>query len=300
MVVGCVLAKSSKLHLPFKNKKAALCAAFFILRKPLVLVVILTGCHGTLKDQLKNLAENSVLNQSVLLTTDSYTLLGWGKNKNTPHVNVYIEGDGQSWQDPWTISLDPTPPDPVGFKLALADSRSDSVLYLARPCQYIMSKGCSTRDWTSDRFAQKVIHTYNQALNQIKETWSAKTFTLHGYSGGATVSLLVATSRTDVTSVVTFAPLLDPHQWTKYHDYSSLSGSLSPLNQSARLKQIPQEHFIGLEDQQVPQSVSTKYFIAVPESSKNKVYRISSFTHHSDWPSLWGSYIVKTKQTLSP
>ena len=300
MVVGCVLAKSSKRHLPFKNKKAALCAAFFILRKPIVTAIILTGCHDTPNEQLKNLAENSALNQSVLLKTDSYTLLGWGKNKNTTHVNIYIEGDGQSWQDPWTVSLDPTPPDPVGFKLALADSRSDSVLYLARPCQYVMSKGCSVLDWTSDRFAQKVIHTYNQALNQLKETWNAKTFTLHGYSGGATISLLVAASRNDITSVVTFAPLLDPHQWTKHHNYSPLSGSLSPLDQTARLKHIQQDHFIGLEDQQVPQNVSANYFTAIPESSQNRVHRISSFTHHSDWPSLWRSYIINTKQIVSP
>ncbi len=288
-----MLAKSSKRNLPLNKERAALCAALFFLGRSILTATLLTGCHGALKDHLTNLAENSELNQPVLLTTNSFTLLGWGKNKMSPHINIYIEGDGQSWQDPWTVSEDPTPPDPMGFKLALADSRSDSILYLARPCQYIMDKRCTALDWTSGRFSQKIIDTYHQALNEIKETWNAKTYSLHGYSGGATIALLVAASRSDITSVVTFAPLLDPHQWTKHHDYSPLSDSLSPLSYRSNLALIPQTHFIGLDDQQVPLSISSSYFAAIPESPKNVIYKIPLFTHHSDWPTLWKSYIVK-------
>ncbi len=85
--------------------------------------------------------------------------------------------------------------------------------------------------------------------------------------------MLVAASRSDITTVVTFAPLLDPHQWTKYHDYSPLLDSLSPLNYASHLALIPQKHFIGLEDQQVPQCVSATYFAAIPESPKNVIYK---------------------------
>lgn len=291
-MVGCVLARSSKRYLPLRKERAVLCTALFFLG---IFSLFLVSCQGSLKDHLTNLASNSKLNQSVILTTDSYTLLGWGKNKNTSHVNIYIEGDGQSWEDPWTISTDPTPPDPVGFKLALADSRSDSILYFARPCQYIMDKRCTPLDWTSDRFSKQIIDAYHQALQQIKISWDVKTFTIHGYSGGATIALLIAASRSDVTSIVTFAPLLDPVQWTKHHNYSPLSGSLSPLNYAPQLSLVPQTHFIGLEDRQVPYLVSSSYFAAIPQSSVNLAHRIPGLTHYSDWPGFWKSYILKQK-----
>lgn len=298
--VGYVLARSSKRYLPLNKERAVLCTALFFLWVNLLTTTLLTGCHSTLKDHLTNLASNSELNQPILLVTDSFTLIGWGKNKKTPHINIYIEGDGQSWQDPWTISNDPTPPDPVGFKLALADTRTGSVLYLARPCQYVMDKYCTPLDWTSHRFSQKVLNAYHQALQQLKETWKAKTFTLHAYSGGATVALLVAAQRQDVQSVITFAPLLDPVQWVNYHHYSPLEGSLSPLGQAFRLRHVPQEHFIGLADEEIPLALSKAYFTEIPESPNNLIHKIPQYTHHSDWPHLWKSYIVKIKQTLSP
>jgi hypothetical protein len=282
------------MNLNCYQERAAFYAAFFFFS--LLAVSLLTGCQNAFKEQLEHLAKNSELNQPVLLPTHSFTLLGWGKNKNTLHANIYIEGDGQAWEDPWTVSADPTPLDPVGFKLAVADSRSNSIFYLARPCQYVMDKRCTFLDWTSGRYSQKVISAYLQALDQIRTTWNVKTFALHGYSGGATIALLVAASRPDVTSIVTFAPLLDPYQWVKYHDYSPLSGSLSPLGQATKLRHIPQLHFIGLDDQQVPLSVSTGYFVAIPESPLNIVHKIPDFNHHSDWPGLWKSYIMKGMQ----
>lgn len=271
----------------YHQKRAAFYAALFVL-SPL----LLTGCQSPL-EHFEDLAQNSPLNQRLNLETDSFTLLGQGKNQNTPHVNVYMEGDGQAWQDPWTISHDPTPPDPMGFRLALADTRKDSILYLARPCQYIMDKRCTALDWTSHRFSPKIMRAYHQALDQVKRSWNAHTFTLHAYSGGATVALLMAAERQDVACVVTFAPLLDPGQWAKHHHYSPLTGSLSPLGQATRLKSIPQEHFIGHLDEEVPYPISSAYFAAVPLSSLHTVHKVPGFTHHSDWPALWKSYIVK-------
>jgi len=268
--------------------RAAFYAALF------VCAVLGMGCQ-TPNEYLEGLAKNSSLNQTAILKTNSFTLFGQRNNKNTSHVNVYIEGDGQSWEDPWTISPDPSPPDPVGFRLALADTRPESILYLARPCQYIMDARCTPLDWTSGRFSPKVIQAYGQALDQVKIAWNAQTFSLHAYSGGATIALLVAARRHDITSVVTFAPLLDPAQWVKYHHYSPLSGSLSPLDQVSRLKKIPQKHFIGNEDAEIPYPVSSTYFAAIPPSSIHSVHIIPGFTHYSDWPAFWKSCILKGK-----
>jgi hypothetical protein len=271
-------------------KRAVLCTALFLLGG-----CLLSACQSPPKEILEHLAINSFVNQPVTLNTDHFSILGWGNNRNSTNVNVYIEGDGQSWVDPWTISSDPTPPNPMGFKLSVADVRSDSILYLARPCQYIMDKRCTALDWTTQRFGHKVIWSYHQALDQIKNTWKAKTFTLHGYSGGATIVLLIAAHRQDVTSVFTFAPLLDPIQWTKHHHYSPLVGSLSPLEEAHHLKQIPQHHFIGLEDKEVPYHISSSYFAAIPESNIIVIHKLQDFNHHSDWPEFWKSYILKAK-----
>jgi len=273
-----------------KQQGAVLCTALFFLSS-----YFLTGCHSSPKEYIDALAKNSSLDQPLTFNTDFFTIVGWGKNTRSANVNIYIEGDGQSWEDPWTISNDPSPPDPMSLRLALVDNRADSILYLARPCQYTRDKRCTPFDWTSDRFGPKVIQTYTQILNQIKATWPAKTITLHGYSGGATVVLLLAADRNDIISVVTFAPLLDPYRWATYHHYSPLAGSLSPLSHTPRLMHIPQTHFIGLEDTQVPYSISANYFAAVPPSQIVLVHKVPDFTHHSDWPQLWKSYILKAK-----
>ena len=55
------------------------------------------------------------------------------KIKNAQEVIVYIEGDGLSWIDRFTPSSDPTPVDPLTFKLTKLD-QSPNVIYLARPC----------------------------------------------------------------------------------------------------------------------------------------------------------------------
>lgn len=279
----------------YANQKGAVLSTVPFFLGILLGGLLLSGCQGSPKEHLEDLAKNSSLNQPVNINTSYFSILGWGNNRNSAHVNIYIEGDGQSWEDPWTISPDPTPSDPMGFRLALSDTRADSILYLARPCQYTMDKRCTALDWTSDRFGSKVIQSYDQALDQIKSAWKAKTFTLHAYSGGATVALLVAAHRHDITALVTFAPLLDPIQWAKYHHYSPLVGSLSPLDQAARLKQIPQDHFIGLDDNEVPYSLSARYFSAIPQSPIILVHKIPEFNHHSDWPEFWKSYILNAK-----
>lgn len=270
------------------RKGAVLCTAFF-------LSSLLIGCQNSPKDNLQQLAINSPLDQPIIIKTNQFSLIGWGKNKYTSHVNIYIEGDGQAWEDRGTISPDPSPYKPVGFLLALADNRPDSVLYLARPCQFTMDHKCTPLDWTSDRFSSKAVSTFHQALEQVKKTWAAKTFSLHAYSGGATIALLIAAHRKDINEVITFAPLLDHEQWTKFHHYSPLCGSLSPVKFASSLRKVTQHHFIGQDDTQVPYITSSRYFTLVPPSSRNRVQEVPNFGHQSDWPEFWKSYILYSK-----
>lgn len=259
----------------------------------LFVLILQNGCIHSPKENLDNLAYQSSINQPITLHTSTFQLYSWSRINHTANANIYIEGDGQAWEDPWTISPDPSPPDPVAFRIALADPRTDSIIYLARPCQYIMDKRCEINDWTSARYGPKVLRAFDEALNQIKRRWQVQTFTLHAYSGGAIIALLLASSRNDVRSVITFAPLLDPHEWVRYHQYSPLTDSLLPLDVPIRLRNINQQHFIGQKDAIVPYAISHQYFEAIPQSKFNIVNLVPEYGHHSDWPEYWKSYILK-------
>ncbi|MBM3468139.1 MAG: hypothetical protein FJX71_01750 [Alphaproteobacteria bacterium] len=161
-----------------------------------------------------------------------------------------------------------------------------------------MDKRCTPLDWTSDRFGQKVIKSYHQALDTLKKNWGIQSVTLHGYSGGATVCLLVAAQRKDVISVVTFAPLLDISAWSSYHGYTQLNGSLTPLDFTLQLTHITQHHFIGLEDEAVPLKLSEAYFAAFPSTCSITVHKIPFFSHQSDWPKFWKSSIINQHEHL--
>jgi predicted esterase len=269
-------------------KRAVFYTALF-----LFMLNCITGCNTSPKQYLGELAQQSSINQQITINTNTFQLYGWARNNHTKNTNIYIEGDGQAWEDPWTISPDPSPPDPMAFRIALADPRTDSILYIARPCQYIMDKRCEIYDWTSARFGPKVLKAFDEALDQVKQKWQIKTFTLHAYSGGAIIALLLASQRSDVRSVVTFAPLLDPKEWVRYHQYSPLLDSLHPLNVSTLLRKLNQQHFIGQHDEIVPYATSQRYFDAIPLSHLNSVHLIPEYGHHSDWPAVWKSYILK-------
>lgn len=132
-------------------------------------------------------------------------------------LTVYIEGDGFAWISGSQPSTDPTPCDPLALQLALAHPEGASV-YLARPCQYTAAEasGCASRYWTEMRFAPEVIAATNQAIDQLKQKFSADQLVLVGYSGGGAVAALVAARRSDVVRLITVAGNLDQRAWATY------------------------------------------------------------------------------------
>lgn len=78
-------------------------------------------------------------------------------SQREPHILwIMIEGDGRAWLNMREPSLDPTPVDAVGWRLAQNIARAN-VLYLARPCQFLSSlelNACSIDDWTNARFSE--------------------------------------------------------------------------------------------------------------------------------------------------
>lgn len=209
-------------------------------------------------------------------------------------LTVYIEGDGLAWIDRHTPSLAPTPVDPLGLRLAVADAAARSV-YIARPCQYTLGssfKGCQQKYWGSHRFAPEVIEAMNAAVEQLRKQYGASELVLVGYSGGAAVAALLAARRSDVVALVTVAGTLDTDLWARTQRVSPLQGSLDPKEVALQLASLPQWHFVGQKDRVVPVSVLTSFLGEASgrhvQSARSPVIQVApGFDHWCCWAQAW-------------
>lgn len=208
-------------------------------------------------------------------------------------IKVYIEGDGLAWITRSKISQDPTPINPLALKLMNLDT-SECKIYLARPCQYISSKSCNERYWTSHRFSSRVIESYEEVLSLLKNKYQNSSFSLIGYSGGAAIALLSATKRDDIKSIITIAGNLDHNFWTSYHQIDPLQGSLNPINYTKSLAKIPQEHLIGEDDLIIPKEIFYSYKNYFNDTSKIH-HNLYNATHTKNWEENYQQFLKEHK-----
>lgn len=203
-------------------------------------------------------------------------------------LTIYMEGDGLAWIDGSTPSFDPTPINPIGLRLAMRDPHPN-VAYLARPCQFTQDRerhDCSTRYWTSHRFAPEVIAATDQAVSQLKKRAGATQLRLIGYSGGGAVAALVAARRNDVAMLITVAGNLDHALWTKTHSVTALSGSLNAADYGSALQHIPQQHYVGGSDDNVDTSIARSY-ASTFQSRLPSITVVAGYTHVCCWEDIW-------------
>lgn len=228
------------------------------------------------------------------INTDTFTLRAYlpqSPNKSET-LNVYIEGDGLAWINSSTPSFNPTPNNPLALKLALLDTTASA--YLARPCQFVgleQQQQCSQKYWTNYRFTPEVIEASNSAVSQLKARFSADKIRLIGYSGGGAVAALVAARREDVVQLVTVAGNLDHVTWTKQRRISPLSGSLNPADESKRLQEIPQRHYVGGKDTIIDEHVTQSYAGRFAVNKKPNISMMPTFDHHCCWESIWPTIV---------
>jgi pimeloyl-ACP methyl ester carboxylesterase len=161
---------------------------------------------------------------------------------------------------------------------------------LARPCQYITSSGCTKSYWTSHRFDPKVIQSYQDALNQLKQMYRNDSFTLIGYSGGAAVAILTAASRDDVKKIITIAGNVDTAKWVEIHHLDPLNGSLNPTDNVQRVENIDQIHLIGMNDTVVPKEVFLSYLSHFNDHSHVK-YKLMDASHSENWEFIYKEFL---------
>lgn len=165
-------------------------------------------------------------------------------------LTVVIEGDGDAHDSQGRPSADPTPKDPLGFRIAQAWPQGP-VAWLGRPCQYVTDPACTPANWTTARYSEAAVAVSSLAIDDLKRQSRATRLRLVGWSGGGTMAALVAARRTDVVALVTLAAPLDLAAWAQWHGASPLTGSLDPATISLPPEAV-QLHVLGRYDQVVP------------------------------------------------
>ena len=173
-------------------------------------------------------------------------------NQSDP-IHVYLEGDGHAFDGRGVPTRDPTPRGTFLRELATSDA-SANVVYMARPCQYIMSPACDVSDWTDGRFSPQIIESAATAIKQIAGT---RPIILVGYSGGALLSGLVIEKypELNVKKWITIAGVLNHSDWTDFFGDSPLTHSIN-LNVLPRVHQL---HYAAENDKTVPNSLTIQW-----------------------------------------
>jgi hypothetical protein len=265
--------------------------------KVLFPLFILSGCMGipTPHERLQTL--QGILSHYSLIEstikTSTFNLFYIHDNRisecTDKNLNVYIEGDGLAWRTSSVVSNDPTPINPLALKLMTLDPDPCKV-YIARPCQYVGSSTCKQEYWTSKRFSNTVISSYQEALNYLKKNIHNKSFTLIGYSGGGAIAVLTAVKREDIQKIVTIAGNLDTDIWVQKHNLAALSESLNPADYAQQVENIEQWHFIGKDDPIVPKWVFDSYFSRCDKKQNIHFLEVDA-THSKNWEMIYSDLL---------
>jgi hypothetical protein len=234
-------------------------------------------------------AERLGFNQSIVQGTGFKHVVYSNKaQNNSEELHVYLDGDGTPWLNNRWISDDPTPGNPLLFRLMSIDSAP--AVYLGRPCYHGFSDTppCEPGLWTHERYSMVVIKTMAVALEQILKPLETKKVILIGYSGGGTLAMLLAEHIQNLQGIVTIAGNLDINAWSRLHDYSPLIGSKNPAQQSPLNPALFQLHFAGGKDQNVPVSLIQP---TVLRQYNAQLEVMPEFDHTCCWEKIWPSVL---------
>ena len=195
-------------------------------------------------------------------------------------LKVYIEGDGHAFDAHGMPTNDPTPTNTFMRSLAAADT-SPNVVYLARPCQYIFSRACTQKDWTTGRFAPALIQSMDTAVGALMRKARTQQVILIGYSGGAMMAAQIAAAHpASIKKLITIAGVLNHTQWTGYHGDAPLVDSVD-LSITPAFLTIPQIHYVGGKDPVVPAALTQNL---LPSSV---LVVVKKATHDSGFDSIY-------------
>lgn len=201
-------------------------------------------------------------------------------------AHIYIEGEGATWTLNGDAPKNPTPQNPVALHMASKDL-VDNIAYIARPCQYTgmldPDSACDPALWTDGQFTPEVLAAYNKAIDDIKAHYDITNLHLIGFSGGGVIAAMLAEQRKDVLSLRTVASPLD---------------QVEPIN--AALRNMPQHHFIGGQDQVVSPAPLHSYLQRLGETGCADYTFIQEAEHEKGWVDKWPELLEKTPECHAP
>lgn len=253
-----------------------------------LLATLLSGCQAPL-NQLHELATANGRQVHTLPGSPFPLVLAEPQHAvNGQRLRVYLEGDGYAWATSSQPSLDPSPRHLLVAGLAFADPTPN--LYLARPCQFVSAAACNTALWTNRRYAEEVVSSLDTALDQLKLRYANRDFELIGYSGGATLALLLAVRRDDIALVQTLAGNLSPRRWTALLKLTALDGSLEPLDDHQQLARVAQRHLLGDADTVIPLTLLEHYRRTLVAPDCLDAVILPGVSHAEGWHRAWATW----------
>lgn len=210
-------------------------------------------------------------------------------------LHVYLEGDGLPWHPRGYQNPNPNSHKLTALKLMKLDSHPS--VYINRPCYGYaeMPDICSPNLWTSGRYSELVIHSINQAINNIQTTYNFKNLALIGHSGGGTIAMLIANRRNDIAAVITLGANLDHKAWTEHFGYLPLSSSLNPSQEETLPQHVLRWHFVGSKDTQVPMQLTQN---VVHKDPYAKLFIKKEYNHTCCWADDWPETLKNLHYTL--
>lgn len=230
------------------------------------------------------------------------TLFERATKRNAP-ARIYIDGDGPLWLMGEQVAYEPlpsnnpTPVNPVALHLATHDNALNK-FYIGRPCHYLGGHrpshegGCPSRIWHEDRYSPEVIDVMSGAIDAIKKRYDITTVELVGFNGGGVIALALALKRDDITNVRTVAAPLDHNILTASHEIPAFSGSVNPPEFAARIAQIPQVHFYGHLEEDIPyEPMYDSYAAAAGSTQCMQFHRIKRASDDKGWVNNWPKFL---------
>lgn len=167
-------------------------------------------------------------------------------------------------------------------------------IYLGRPCYSGLAKrdNCDSRWWTTERYSPTVTSSMVAALERVL---AGRRAVLIGYSGGAVLALAMAERMPQVAGIMTLAGNLDVDAWTTLHGYTRLTSPGDVARMLGATRGIPQKHYFGGRDTNVPPALIDRISQRFPQGS---LCVLPEFDHDCCWERHWPD-LVKTLVTGS-
>jgi len=117
-------------------------------------------------------------------------------------------------------------------------------------------------------------------VEALNKPLSDRELILVGHSGGGTLVMLMAEIMPNVKAVVTIAGNLQVKQWTEFHKYSELTGSLDPSFRRKLNDDIKQIHFYSPNDEVIKAEWIKQFAL---KQKNAELIELAVKGHHDGW-----------------